>query len=113
MKRFLALYMGSASEAGKAAASISPGQRAKGMQAWGMWMNENADRIVDGGGPLGPTKRVSAAGVAETRNNLTGYVIVEADSHEEAARLFENHPHFAIFPGDSVEIVECLPIPGM
>jgi hypothetical protein len=29
-----------------------------------------------------------------------------------AARMFEMHPHFAIFPGDSVEIMECLPIPG-
>jgi hypothetical protein len=26
--------------------------------------------------------------------------------------MFENHPHFTIFPGDSVEIMECLPIPG-
>lgn len=37
--------------------------------------------------------------------------IVEADSHEAAARMFENHPHFSIFPGDSVEIMECLPMP--
>ena len=28
------------------------------------------------------------------------------------AKLFEKHPHFTIFPGDSVEIMECLPIPG-
>ena len=27
------------------------------------------------------------------------------------AKLFENHPHFAIFPGDSIEIMESLPIP--
>jgi hypothetical protein len=39
-------------------------------------------------------------------------VIVEAESHEAAARLFENHPHFAIFPGDSVEIMEFVPIPS-
>lgn len=30
----------------------------------------------------------------------------------EAASLFEGHPHFAIFPGDAVEIMERLPIPG-
>ncbi len=29
-----------------------------------------------------------------------------------AARMFADHPHFAIFPGDSVEIMECLPLPG-
>jgi hypothetical protein len=26
--------------------------------------------------------------------------------------LFEGHPHFAIFPGDSVEVMPVLPIPG-
>ena len=50
--------------------------------------------------------------MSDTRNNVTGYVIIEADSHEAAAKLFEDHPHFSIFPGDSVEIMECLPIPG-
>jgi hypothetical protein len=34
-------------------------------------------------------------------------------SRPPAAHMFENHhPHFAIFPGDSVEIMEILPIPG-
>ncbi len=36
----------------------------------------------------------------------------EAESHEAAAKLFLSHPHFSIFPGDSIEIMECLPIPG-
>jgi hypothetical protein len=43
---------------------------------------------------------------------MTAYVLVRAESHEAAARMFENHPHFTIFPGDSVEIMECLPLPG-
>jgi hypothetical protein len=43
---------------------------------------------------------------------MTGYVVVRADSHEAAARMFEKHPSFAHFPGDSVEIMEILPIPG-
>ena len=32
--------------------------------------------------------------------------------YEAAAKLFENHPHFTIFPGESVEIMPVLPIPG-
>jgi hypothetical protein len=44
---------------------------------------------------------------------MAGYVILEAESHEAAARLFENHPHFTIFPGERVEIMECLPVPTM
>ena len=43
---------------------------------------------------------------------MTAYVIVQAENHEEAAQMFEGHPHFTIFPGEAVEVMECLPIPG-
>ena len=33
--------------------------------------------------------------------------------YPDAAKLFLNHPHFMIFPGDRVEVMECLPIPGL
>ncbi|MCO5082592.1 MAG: hypothetical protein M9955_13175 [Rhizobiaceae bacterium] len=113
MAKFLALYIGSATDAEKAASPISPEKQSEGMSAWGEWMNQNAAHIKDGGGPLGKTKQTSRSGIEDGRNSLTGYVIVEADTHEAAARLFENHPHFTIFPGDAVEIIECLEIPGM
>lgn len=29
-----------------------------------------------------------------------------------AAGLFENHPHFTIVPGEAVEVMPVLPIPG-
>ena len=56
-------------------------------------------------------KRVTTEGISNIRNNMAVYTIVKAESHEEAARLFLNHPHFTIFSGDGVEIMECLPIP--
>ena len=62
---------------------------------------------------MGKTKRISATSTADTRNDLTGYTIVEAESHEAAAKLFQGHPHFTMFPGNGVEIMECLPVPGM
>ena len=68
--------------------------------------------IVDSGGPLGKTKKASEQGVSDVKNNLTGFVVVQAESQEAAAKLFLKHPHFSIFPGDSVEIMEVLPIPG-
>jgi hypothetical protein len=68
--------------------------------------------IVDSGGPLGKTKKVGPTGVSDTRNAVAGYLVIQAESHEAAARMFEGHPHFSIFPGDSVEIMEQLPIPG-
>ena len=117
MKKFLAIYIGTPAGVEKAGwNTMDPGKRkeleASGIKAWGEWMSTNRAAIVDPGGPLGKTKRTAAQGVSDTRNSMTGYVIVQADSHEAAARLFEHHPHFKIFPGESVEIMECLPIPG-
>jgi hypothetical protein len=117
LKRFMAIYIGTATAAAKAAWSrLEPTERAelesKGMAAWGEWMARNADRITDAGAPLGKTKRASIDGISDTTNDLTAYVIVQAESHEAAAQMFYQHPHFAIFPGDSVEIMEILPMPG-
>jgi hypothetical protein len=117
MKKFLAIYLGSSRAHGasgwdKMDEAKRQAVTASGIQAWGEWMNKHAAHVVEQGGPLGKTKRTSADGVSDIKNDMTGYVIVQADSHEAAARMFEKHPHFTIFPGDSVEIMECLPIPG-
>ena len=118
MKNFLAVYMGSATSPertnwDKLDPAVRKEREAAGMKAWGDWMAKHQAIIVTTGGPLGKTKRVSAKGVADIKNEMTGYVVVKAESHEAAAALFANHPHFAIFPGVAVEIMEQLPIPGM
>jgi hypothetical protein len=115
MKKFLAVYLGMPGGFEKwntMDAVKRKGLEASGMKAWGEWMIAHQAAVVDAGGPLGKTKRTAAQGVSDTKNSMTGYVIVQAESHEAAARMFEKHPHFMIFPGDSVEIMECLPIPG-
>lgn len=88
-------------------------RESQGMQAWHAWGEKHKAAIVVEGGPLGKTKRVDKSGVSDASNNIAGYIIVEADSHDDAAKLFENHPHFSIFPGDAVEIMPCNPIPSM
>ena len=82
------------------------------MKAWGEWMSAHRAEIVDAGGPLGKTKCADSDGITDVTNQLTAYVLVQAASHEEAAAIFAGHPHFTIFPGLSVEIMECLPIPS-
>jgi hypothetical protein len=109
MAKFMAIYTGT--PGARAAAQPDPAMIARGMQAWGEWMARYADRVVDGGGPLGKTKKVSADGITDIQNHIAGYVVVEADDHEAAARMFEGHPHFTIFPGDGVEVMPCLPVP--
>ena len=114
MKNYLAMYLGTPNSM-KGWENLSEEQRQQriqeGMAAWGGWMEEHGDLLVAAGGPLGKTKRIDPNGIADTSNNMTGYVIVKAESHEDAAKLFENHPHFSIFPGDCVEVMECMPIP--
>jgi hypothetical protein len=114
MKKFLAIYLGTAA-ARKNWDSLSEAKRQElqtsGVQAWHAWVNANQRAIVDVGSPLGKTKRISRDGITDTRNELGAYTIVEAESYEAAAKMFERHPHFTIFPGEAVEIMECLPIP--
>ena len=86
-------------------------QRA-GMGAWKEWMSRHQASIVAIGGPLGKTKRVTERGIADVSNQLAAFTIVRAPSHEAAAQMFERHPHFAIFPGDSVEVMPVLPVPA-
>ncbi len=109
MKNYLAVFTG---EPGDGPPQMDQETIARGMAAWGQWMQDHADRLAFSGGPLGRTKLVSSSGIEDIRNNMGGFVVVKADSQDEAARLFENHPHFTIFPGKGVEVMECLPIPG-
>lgn len=118
MKQFLAIYTGTKETREKSGwDSMDPDKRQKlemeGIEAWGGWMKTHEKSIIVAGGPLGKTKSVAKSGVSDVTNAMAGYIVIEAASHEEAAKLFLNHPHFSIFPGEAVEIMECLPIPGM
>lgn len=116
MKQFLAIYTGTAAafEKWNALDEAERKQREEtGIKAWMEWGETHANITIVEGGPLGKTKEVSPEGISDIRNNMTGFIIVQAETHEAAARLFENHPHFTIFPGDGVEIMECLPLPDM
>lgn len=80
----------------------------RGLAALQTWDEAHKHAIVYEGGPLGPTKRTSPDGVADVVNELTVFVVVRAPSHEAAARMFEAHPHFTIFPCDAVDVMPLL-----
>lgn len=113
---YLAVFLGSKTGARRAAWDALPEaerrhKESEGIAAWKAWVEKYQPAIVSMGGPLGKTKKVSQRGVEDTSNDLGAFVVVRADSHEAAAKLFESHPHFAIFPGERVEIMPVLPIP--
>jgi hypothetical protein len=114
---FLAIFLGDRTGARRRQWDSLPEEQrrareAEGVAAWQEWAGRNQAAIAAMGGPLGKTKRVSGDGIADASNALAAYTIVRADSHEAAARLFEGHPHFTIFPGEAVEIMPVLPVPG-
>jgi len=118
MKTFMAVFTGSPQAFEKyQKENPDPKKREamekQGMAAWMKWGETHAASVVDNGGPLGRTKRVTKDGIADIRNQLAGYTVVRAESQEAAAKLFLGHPHFTIFPGDGVEVMEVLPIPDM
>ena len=115
MKTFLAVFTGSAEATARGQALSESERQARhsaGFKAWGEWVAEHKSSIAEGGSPLGGTKKVSQSGISDIRNNLAAYTVVRAESHEAAAKLFEGHPHFTLFPGEGVEVMECLPIPS-
>src|SRR5581483_5451113 len=85
MKKFLAVYLGSSSGARRAQWDAMDEAKRKalegsGIKAWSEWMTTHQANIVETGGPLGKTKRANAQGVSDTKNLMTGYVVVQAES---------------------------------
>jgi hypothetical protein len=113
MKKFVVLYMASGPEFEKMMKNPTPEQKKKGMDAWMNWMNANKTSIVEGGAPLGKTKRVDSNGASNTKNEIGGYSVVQAESHDAATKIFgKDHPHLQM-PGAWIEIIEIMPLPGM
>src|SRR5688572_23166324 len=110
MKKFMVLYMAPTS-AIEQMSKATPAQMKAGMDEWMSWADKNRRTLVDLGAPLGKTKKVTSAGVSDTRNEITGYAIVQGDSLDAVARTFANHPHFKMGGGASIEIIEALSIP--
>lgn len=118
MPKFMALFVGSPEAFARSGwdkldDTTRKEREIAGMKAWGEWHDSHKSVMADEGGPLGKTKRVDAKGISDISNAVAGYVIVEAASHEAAAKLFENHPHFSLFPGEAVEIMPLNAIPTM
>ncbi len=70
---------------------------------WNEWLANHKDMIVETIG-VGKPKRITSGGVEDARNDIMMYSIVEAESHDVAAKAFEGHPHFGI-PGAWIEVM--------
>ncbi len=103
MKKFLAVYTGSPDAFEKFQKQFPDAQQREarekaGMDGWMQWVATHQPSITDIGAPLGRTKRITTTGIADIRNQLAGYTIVLAETHEAAAALFLQHPHLHVVP---------------
>ena len=114
---YLAVFLGSkTSPRWKAWQALPEAERKKkeqeGITAWKAWVEQHRAAVAAMGGPLGKTKRITERGIEDVSNEMGAFMVVRAQSQAAAARLVENHPHLTIFPGESVEVMPVLPIPG-
>jgi hypothetical protein len=70
---------------------------------WQKWMGDHG-KMVKLTEAAGKTKRITASGISDTKNDICLYSFIEADSHEAAAKIFKDHPHLQI-PQSSIEVM--------
>ena len=112
MKKFMVIYMAPIS-ALEQMNKLTPEQAKAGMDEWMAWGKNHQQALLDMGAPLGKTKKVTTSGVADTRNELTGYSIVEGESLDSVSKIFTAHPHLKMGEGAWIEIIETLEMPAM
>jgi hypothetical protein len=110
MTKFMILYL-SPESARDMMSNATPEQMKAGMDAWMAWAGKAGDAVVDLGTPTAHATHAgpgSPSGAAE----ISGFSILQADSAEAVAAVLDGHPHLDM-PGNSIEVLEMLPMPGM
>jgi hypothetical protein len=88
----------------------SPSEMREVYAKFGAWMERFKDHLADPGGKLGASKLVTAddaddVPLVEVRELIGGYMIVSAESLEEAIRVARECPGL-VRPGSGVEVIE-------
>ncbi|MEI9949977.1 MAG: YciI family protein [Pseudomonadota bacterium] len=107
MKKFLVLYRSTISATERMSKS-TPEQGKAVMDAWMGWAQRSAAALVEMGAPLGDSTLLKGSATA---GYIGGFSIVQAESVDAAKKIFDGHPHFEA-PGNSIELLELLSMPG-
>ena len=108
MKKFLVLYLAPTTVLDdwmKKDPKEREAAEQKMQKEWQQWSSDHARIFDDEDAGVGKTKVVNPQGVSDSRNDVMLYATVEAGSHDEAAKLFKDHPHLQI-PQATIEIME-------
>lgn len=102
MEKFLVLYLAPREALEEMMKNTNPEQGDAGKKDWANWMKKHAESFVDAGGPVGKTKRVTGEAATDVTNEVMGYSIVRAESHEAAANMLKDVPNI---PGGYVDVM--------
>lgn len=114
MQKFLVLYMAPAAEMEEWMKKPIEERKAaedKMKADWDTWMAAHGAVAAGMTAGVGKTKRVSKEGVVDTKNDIMLSSMIEAESHEAAADMFKDHPHFGI-PNATIEVMPLNVLPG-
>src|ERR1700689_931761 len=106
-KKFLVLYLAPAdvlADWAKTDPAVKKTAEEKMRADWQPWMSDHAN-IIRTTEPAGKTKSVTASGIADFKNDIMLYSIVEAASHDGVTKAFADHPHLGI-PRSSIQVME-------
>jgi len=110
---YLAVFLGSkASSRMKAWKALPEAERRakeqEGMAAWKAWVEKHGTAVSAMGGPLGKTKKITERGIEDVSNEM-GEPSWSCGPNRTARRPGCSS---TIFPGESMEIMPVLAIPG-
>jgi hypothetical protein len=115
MKKFLVLYKAPVSvieEWMKTDEATRKSAEEKMQADWQTWMQAHGSHFKDMTAGVGKTKQVTSEGITNIKNDIMLSSVIEAESPEEAAKIFEGHPHFGI-PEATIEVSEMHSLSGM
>ncbi len=110
MKKFVAIYMAPTAAMNEMRKNASPEQMKGMMDSWKKWIDSHKESLVDVGAPLGKNMRVTKDNVTAVSNEINGFSVVQAESQEEAAKIFSDNPQLQM-PGVYIEVLEWVEMP--
>jgi hypothetical protein len=111
MTKFMVLYR-STTSAREQMADATPAQMKAGMDAWMVWAGKAGDAVVDLGAPLAYATHVNQGTATPGSDDITGYSVLQAESAAAVSGILDGHPHLEM-PGNSIDVLELLAMPGM
>ncbi|OAO04428.1 hypothetical protein A8B75_07355 [Sphingomonadales bacterium EhC05] len=101
MAKFIFAYHGGS-------APESPEEGVRVIEQWTTWLGGMGENAIDFGNPAGPSKTVSADGIADNggTNPISGYSLINAPDIAAAVELAKGCP--ALASGGTVEVAEAM-----